>query len=203
MHQATRRVALLSLFWLRWGMEKLGEVKGIRIYREEGQIVLERRWYTPMALAFLLFPIIFLTLNYFSFPSISKGAEGDLLSKLFPLIFFGVPIGFAYYALALLLNRTEFRLSNSELVIEHKPLPWLGSGKVFPRSEIAQIYVKEMLHQTKSGASRSYTLMYVNLAQSHEKLVSGIVSDLQALKLEQELEEALGIRNAEVRGEYR
>jgi hypothetical protein len=112
-----------------------------------------------------------------------------------------VGVGLAVLAAVHLVNRTRVSLSGASLVVRSEPIPWFGNRSV-PRSELVQLFVREVRHRTKNGKLHlTYDLIAKRASGKKElPLVRGL-GPAQALWLEQELERRMGIVDQPVPGE--
>jgi hypothetical protein len=136
----------------------------------------------------------------------SKGLEAlqaDRLSMLlFPIGHLAVGIGLTYYTICGFVNRTRVAVASRVITISHGPLPWRGNRTV-PGSDVQQLYREEVVSRTKNGTRTSYQLSAIRKDNSKVKLLAGLAGADLALFLEQEIEQALGIRDQPVSGEMR
>lgn len=186
--------------------KKLKEsVKGIKIENFGDGILIERRWLHQMFFIPIIVGSIFLINSYlFLIPDVLMpdtpweiGPKRHLLKLfwLFPI----VGCISLYFGVATLFNRTLIHVRKRSLRILHAPFPWPGVKKIESK-DLEQIYVEENVHQ-KNGSHASYTLFAVLKKSGKKKLLSGLKNYDQALKIELEIEKALGIKDRRVHEE--
>jgi hypothetical protein len=180
---------------------KLTEVAGVEIVSSGGETTLVRRWFTPTAYFLIFFCIAWDAFLVFWYSMTLGDANSPWIMKVFPIAHVAVGLGLTYYTLCLFMNKTYFVLGNAELKIFHKPLPWKGSGKLIPRSDIDQLYVKEKVTHSKNGTSTFYELRLKTRSGKEHLICGGMHSSEQAMKIEQEIELAFGIKDRGVSGE--
>jgi hypothetical protein len=101
---------------------------------------------------------------------------------------------FDYLILAAFLNRTTVQVGNGEVIVEHGPLP-------FPTAKRAR-FKKEELKQLYAADFRGRFAVNADLTSGKTiPLVPFLVSAEQALFIEQQIEQTLGIVDFEVPGE--
>jgi len=176
---------------------KARQPKNIRVSSLRGDLILERRWFSP-AILFLLFFALFWT-GFSVFWVIGASAVGGIFG-LFGLPFVAIGIGMLYAVAAGIMNRTIIRAGNHQLSVHHGPLPWAGN-KSIPRHQIAQIFCREVTRQSKNGSNTVYTVEVVSSDKHREPLLKSLSSEDEALFVEQQLEAFLGINDRPVRGE--
>lgn len=171
---------------------------GIEVFREGKDLVLERSWFTwsviPMA-AFALFWNGFMAV-WFGI-SISQG--------LWPMALFGtlhgaVGLAMIYGVLLTIFEVTKVQITEGKLRIRNGPLPYTGNQE-FSVRELDQLYTKRNVSHGRDSTSVSFELHAVLNDRRHVKLMEGLEDSAQALYLEQELEDFLGIEDRPVAGE--
>ena len=128
-------------------------------------------------------------------------------------LFFLAPVALPilYYAAVRGVNRTELRASAGEVEIRSGPLPWRGARRHLRRSDIAQLFAREVVTRSSMDSRdgrkvqeyRSYAVEALDAAGKRRALIRGLASPEQALWFERELETLLGIENVGVAGELR
>jgi predicted Zn finger-like uncharacterized protein len=172
-------------------------------YREPGHragpaVTIVRRWYTHVVWALLLFLVFW---NGVLFQFFFGARDAPLLFRLFPLIHLAAGIWVAYWAIALLFNRTTITVTDDAISVRHAPIPWPGN-RVVPAAEVTQLFTAEKVSRGRNGETRSYALLAVMRDGERREIVKGLPEPTQALFLEQRIEERLGIVDVEVGGEY-
>lgn len=161
------------------------------------------RWFRPVALFLVFFCVAwdgFLVTWY----SIGFAADGavPLLFFVFPLAHVAVGVGLTYWTAAMLVNRTTVSVTHSELKVSHGPLPWFPSPRI-PVNDLEQLYVERVVRHNKNTTTVRFKVMAVTRTHRGRQLIRGLEQLNQALWLEQEIEEVLGIRDRPVAAEHR
>ncbi len=166
------------------------------------------RWFSPTFVFLAFFCVFwdgFLVVWYAA--TLSTALSGQmgpevLLPLLFPLIHVAVGVGLTYYTLAGFLNRTTLTVARAgRLEIRHSPLPWRLQPTIEAR-QLQQLYVKKTVTRNKNGTTTSYGLHAVDKNNKDMVLLQGLEADSQALWLEREIEDLLGIVDRPVAGDY-
>lgn len=127
--------------------------------------------------------------------------NASALFVLFPLIQVGVGIGITYYAVAGWFNRTHIVVRRDLVSVRHRPFPWFGN-KELKAFDLKQLYTKEKLTRTdEGGPCVSYEVRAVTKSGRNIKLVSDLVTQEQAIFIEQKIEQYLKIKDQAVPGE--
>ena len=87
-----------------------------------------------------------------------------------------------------------------QLTIRHGPLPWPGNHTL-NSADIEQLFCQEKFRQGKHGGSYTYEVHAVLTDGTKKELVSGLDDADQAIFIEQQLEDHLGIEDRRVPGE--
>lgn len=141
---------------------------------------------------FILWIVLFVGLR-----SVIEGMTDPMVTLMLPLMHASVGIGICYLLLAHLINHTRITISQSQVTVAHRPLPWPG-GCVVATSRIEQLFCKEVRRQTKQGLQKRYQVWMVLTDGSQARLVDlGLVPD-RALYVEQQIEVALNIQDREI-----
>lgn len=161
-------------------------------------VTIVRRWRESSAYVIALFCVFW---NAFLVFWYRITVDAPIIFKLFPLIHVGAGLYMTYRTLATLLNTTTITVGDDELSVRHHPLPWPGGLRV-PAAELAQLFTEEQITETKNGVSRSYHLGAVLKDGTKQRILANLPEPDQALFLEQQIEERLGIVDVEVGGEW-
>jgi hypothetical protein len=170
----------------------------LRVDEHPGELVITRTWNRILGYV-LLFAAAFFGL--FLAIEVIDMASGEV--NWFGLALTSVAtFGSLYLGLAQLINRTTITLSFDELAVRHGPLPWPGRLELF-RGDVEQLYVREHIHNSKSGRSYSYS---VRLRLAHQRdllLVAGFLKAQEAKFIEYKIEQYLKLKNQPVKGEWK
>jgi hypothetical protein len=171
--------------------------KGLRIVR---------RWFSPVFFFLLFFCIAWDSFLVFWY-AISFGNFGEApgpvwwLMVIFPVAHLAVGVGLTYFTLAGFLNQTTIDVDPFRLRIRHGPLPWFGNCTL-PAAEIDQLYCQEKTRRHDNGGCiTAYGVNAVTKGGRQVKLMSTLEDQDQALFIEQQIEQCLGIEDRPVGGE--
>ena len=168
--------------------------KGIDLKLTEQQLTLTRSWFKWDVLLYIIIGVLF----SISFWAALLAWEPEMF--LIPHGWIG--LGFLYYALTLMVNRTITDITADRVSIKHQPLPFWFS-KTITAEEIEQLYVKRHRHKNKNRVWYTYELWVQRIDQDkHIRLIKGMEKPEQAFFLEQEMERFLGIEDSFVRDEF-
>jgi len=168
--------------------------KGITAYSEMDTLVIRRRWYHwsywAQSMVLILWYAFFMHLIFSNYKS-NTNIDWYLM-----LIAFGII--FIYQNLAGYFNRTEIRLSEGNIRIQHGPLPWFGN--ILLQTEgICQIISAENTEgQFKLNFFYDIIIRFNN--GRSEKLLTGIIQYDQARFIEQQLGAYYGVEDEHLTG---
>jgi hypothetical protein len=174
---------------------------GIQVHSNARELRLVLRWFTPMYIFLAFFSVMWIGFLVF-FYAMTFG--GPLIFQLFPLLHVAVGIGLAYSAIAGFLNSTTITVERGHLSVRHGPLPWKGNREL-PADALEQLYCQEhVTHSRNGGSTIRYSVQAVG-KESRRKitLVSGLTDRDQALFIEGQVEQKLGITDRRVTSEMR
>jgi hypothetical protein len=119
---------------------------------------------------------------------------------VFPIAHLAVGVGLTYFVLACLFDSTTVLVDGDRLSIRHRPVPWRGNRSL-QAADIVQLYCDRSSHTGNNTKDPWGFCVNAILADERKlKLLSGLARD-EALFLEQQLEEWLGIEPYPVSGE--
>jgi hypothetical protein len=183
---------------------------GISIVRQKNQLILSRRWLCLRMWIYVFGGVLFVILGLMLFitrrhcPQVS----GLDISQLLLLC----AIGVFYYVTAILLNKTRITVNRSTICIKHYPFPWLGNKQIEVHL-LTQLYVKTTVVRRSrghgipiGGTSYQYDTNWFELRALDNlmgdiRVLEKLPSKEQALFIEREIENFLGIQNKSVHGE--
>lgn len=166
-----------------------------------GRLAVRWRWFQWPALFLLFFAVAWDSFLVFWYGIVFTMPDVPWIMAVFPLVHVAVGVAITYTAVAKLLNRTTVDCDGMALRVRHGPLPWWPQPTV-PVAALEQLYVERKVKRGKNGTTVSWNLLAVTRDHSGLPLVTGLDDLDQALWLEQELEDGLGIRDRPVAGEY-
>lgn len=177
---------------------------GFRVRREGHRLLEVRwRWFQPTALFLLCFAVAWDVFLVGWYATALSGGPTDWVAVLFPVAHVAVGVAITYTALARLLNHTHITCTQGVLRVRHGPLPWWPQPTL-PVRDLEQLYVeRKVTHHKNSGTTVRWNVLAVTRDHTGLPLVRGLDTLQQALWLEQEVEDVLGIRDRPVAGEYR
>ena len=174
---------------------------GIQVHSNARELRLVLRWFSPMYIFLAFFSVTWIGFLVFWY-SMASGAP--LVFLLFPLIHVAVGVGLAYTTVAGFLNSTTITVERGHLTVRHGPVPWKGNHDL-PADALEQLYCQEhVTHSRNGGSTIRYSVQAVG-KESRRKitLVSGLSDRDQALFIEQQVEQKLGITDRRVVSEMR
>jgi hypothetical protein len=192
---------------------EIGLPERMELHRHGSYIEIVRRWFsgtTILLTAFVVFWDGFLIMWYSIVPK-----DASLMFRLFPLIHVAVGVGLTYSVIAGWFNRTYIYVGHRRIAVRnrphphfggkavtvrHRPIPWLGN-KVIPADDVKQLYSKEKTQRSRNGTTIRFEVQIITRGGKNTKLVGGLESREQALFIEQEIENYLGIKDAPVKAE--
>jgi hypothetical protein len=156
-----------------------------------------------MAFACIYWDGSLIYLYYYALTSFSKYPVESTIMLLFPLIHVAIGVGFTYYTLAGLFNKTFIDVTDYEVSISHAPLPWPGAQKI-NSAQLKQLYCQEHISTNRRGTKRMYSVNAILKGDNiRVTLLSGLNKPEQAFFVEQEVEKYLDIPDSHVPGEMR
>jgi len=174
----------------------------IDVYSSPDALEITLKWFSPKSI-FLAFFLLFWFgfIGFWYFMAFSSG--GPLVMFLIPLIHLVVGLVLLYTVLCSFLNKSFVDIRHEMLSVTHKPIPWWKGGLEIPMSELKQLYVEQIVKNGKNGVSYSYKLR-AKLIDGNDKVILGIphMTSLQLKKIEEHIENYLGIEDEPVKGEY-
>ncbi len=172
--------------------------KGIEVNQFGGSLEITRRWF---GFAFLF--LVFFCIVWDGFMVVWHAialSSGAWFMSVFGLIHTAVGVGLTYYTIAGFVNSTVIRAGQGLIEIRHGPLPWPGN-KTLPSYEVEQLYSQEKVHRGKNGVHYTYTVQAMMSNGRRETVVGGLTDTEQALYIEQQVEQFLGIQDKPMAGE--
>jgi hypothetical protein len=180
------------------GRNEIPMPKGIRVFRRNNALRIVRRWLGPKFFALAIFCLFWngFMVVWFTIAITQK----QWAMAAFGSIHGTIGLAVAYFTLAGFLNSTTITVMNSMLQIVHGPIRVPGNRQI-PADALQQLYTKRHISHGKNGTSISYELRALTADGKDEKLLGGLDRQEQALFIEQEVEEFLGIEDRVIRGE--
>lgn len=175
----------------------------IEVYEDAQNFELSLSWFSPKAIFFAVFTVIWFAFLAFWY-SMAMGGGAPWIFLLFPLIHVGAGVYLGYLTLCMFFNKTFIHITNGKLHVLHQPIPWVKGNRSLDVAEIQQLYVQEKIsHNKEGGVNRSYKLRLKKKDESDMLLLN--LPDLepeQAQRIEERIEHFLGIPDVPVKGEY-
>ncbi|MBW2736727.1 MAG: hypothetical protein JRH20_30440 [Deltaproteobacteria bacterium] len=165
------------------------------------RLIIRRRWFLPTHIVLMLFSFLwcgFLVVWY-----MKAGSHGHTPWYIyaFPVAHIAVGVSLMYSSLAGFLNTTEIVVTTDALSIGHAPLPWRGNKRLAVAT-IRQIYCSKHEASGRQGATTTTFRVHALLTNGKKaRLLSGLPELDQALYIEAQIEDHLGIVNEPVAGE--
>jgi hypothetical protein len=180
---------------------------GIQIERSDKELRLTKAWYDKKNARFLIFFASLWNLIigvFWLYIPIEIILTQDL-TKLSQIVFL-IPhtiIGllFIYYLIAIYKNYIVISVTDTVLIVEHEPLPWVITQRI-SSSKLLQLYVKqEGILKTKKEVIKLYDLCAKLKDGTDVKLLSSLPSEDVGQFLEKQIEQYLGIIDQPIEGE--
>ncbi|MFT5456414.1 MAG: hypothetical protein ACI9K2_002899 [Myxococcota bacterium] len=131
------------------------------------------------------------------------GSDSDGAELWHAVLGLPVVVGITYGLAAYTFNRTEILVTPAGLAVDHRPMPWRGSGVLIRRDALAQLHVRTVRHRKRGGERLSYDLM-ARLTDGRDVRLYGGVGDPEvALNVERRVEDVLGIEDQPVAYEHK
>jgi hypothetical protein len=178
-----------------------GEVplpKGLRVYRRANGLRIVRKWFGPASIL-LAFFCLFLN-GIVMFMGTMAISDGEWLGLAFLSMLALVGLAVAYFTLASFLNSTTTTVLNGLLKITSGPIKVPGNKEI-KADLLQQLYTKRHVHHDKNSTHISYELRAQLADGRDETLIANLSKQEQALFMEQQIEEFLGIEDRVVGGE--
>ena len=163
--------------------------KGLTIDVSKDALIITRKWFSPKYIFFIVFGLIW---NIGLWSGVYQA--GIWIYLFLPHGWLGLWL--AYQALTGLFNATSITVNTSRIIIEHHPIPYPGNKRL-EANILKQLYTKQ---KTKRN-SHTYEVRVLTTSGQDKPLLTGLDRPEQAMYLEQQIEEFLGIRNEPVAGE--
>lgn len=197
--------------WSNEASEVVDAPRPAKVKREHDgfNLVLSWRWVNYSLIFLIPFALFWngLVFSFIGFSGMFALGAGEgfpspmRMFPLFALPHFLIGIGLIYYIICLVVNQTKIRVSRSEVVVRHGPLPWWGSKTISAR-DINQLYTRERIGRGRNSSRASYEVHMIDQQSTHKKMITGLESAEYAFYIEQEIEKYLGIQDRPVRGAY-
>ena len=136
-------------------------------------------------------------------------SKGVWFMSLFGLLHTFVGLFLIYQTAAMFLNSTNIKVTKGVITVRSGPLPMPNCNHLLLVDDISQLYCFEKISRTNNSTSRTYNN---STSRTYEvravrtgrnvKLVTGLQRPEQAVYIEQEIEDFLGIEDQPIRGEY-
>ncbi len=160
-----------------------------------------RRWFSPVFIFLAFFCVLWNGFLVFWYLMAFGGDETPIIVKIFPVGHVAVGVFITYYTIAGFLNTTKLHINQNIMSIKHSPLPWFGN-QTLELHNIQQLYCTNHYHTRKNGGGYyTYRLNAILSNGKKKKLLSGLTEPDQALYIEQEVENNLGIASRKIKGE--
>ncbi len=172
--------------------------KSFEVERFPGGLVISRKWFHP-TIIFLTFFCLFW--NGFMAVWFSIAFKQKLyIMALFGTLHGAVGLGLLYTVLAGYFNKTFININPGSLTVMHRPLPWFGQKRLV-KGDLKQFYSQEKTVHGEHGPTHTYSVQVLTRKGQVIELVGALLSQEEALFIEQEIEKYLKIDDEPVRGE--
>lgn len=174
----------------------------MKLFHSESHLEIVRSWLGGLAIFLAVFLILSVAIvcakSPVWYPKLATLSGVDLIGIPIAAI---AAIGFTYYVVANLINRTHILVSREKLTVQHKPMPWPGNQQL-EISNLTQLYVYEK-YRNSQGASQatSHEVRAIFGLDQHVTLIGHLANTKQASFIEREIEKFLKLQNVPVAGE--
>lgn len=143
---------------------------GVQLIELADGVIFRRKWFGPVSIPFAVIAVIwdFIAVMHYMRASSESRAElwmGQILAAA----------GITYFALALLINRTDIVATPTGLLVRVGPLPWVGK-KHIPAQEITDVSVRERTN-CNGRIGVTYSVMYAGKSCNEQLLAFYLQSD--------------------------
>lgn len=174
--------------------------KNIEVIPGMDHIIIRRRWLGPHAFFLLIFALIWDGFLVAWYAQALRGDNPPMRVVDLPLLHLGAGLFITYLAIAMLINKTDVKISSSIFSTRSHPLKWLGD-RTIPVSDLVQFYTARKVARTKNGTSVHYELRVVTKRNEEFTVFGGQAPEAECLAIEKEIEKIIGIKNEKVEGE--
>ncbi len=184
-----------------WERDPVPMPSGFEVVHDAGKMQISWSWFRLQTLVWFAFLVGWFVIGFGAWvvPRAGQAPGIDPSELPFAAIAGIIGVVMAYITLAGFLNTTVILATHAGLEIQHGPLPWPGNGHV---DCIHQLFTKERVRRSRRGGTRySYELHALTSNGDQRRVVGRLTEAAQALWLEQQLEERLGIRDRPIEGE--
>lgn len=170
------------------------------------ELTISYRWFTPALFVMVFFCLFwdgFMVMWYsIAIGMIVNGQPAAWAMAAFGLLHLAVGVGITYSTFASFVNSTQIKISGGELTIRHGPVRW-GGNQTLNVDDILQIYCSDRTHSSRRRQWQSYQLNVLKKDGGKLVLLRNLNEPEEALFLEEQLEQKLGIAPQKVPGELR
>ena len=175
----------------------MSKLQSVDIHEEEGKLRISVRWDDEYASFFFL--VAAFSLYGFSSFIAQASSWGDAIPWMLALL---VSTWMLYSTICMLLNVTFFEVNEEVLRVAHRPLPWWRGSRLIGIDEVDQLYIREEKRLRDEEEISIYTLHAILVDGTSKQLMfRSSLNRVEALHIEQKLEEYLGITDRDVEGE--
>lgn len=171
--------------------------KNMHLKEGENSLVFEYSWFK------LKYVVVLLSAPIFAFFLIrSEYIAGDFNHFTIPvLILIFVSFFVMYYSMAKLMNTTQIRVSQQEIKVQHRPVPF-AAGLTLKKEDVKQLYVTQhrIGHRYYLYAS-TYQINAILTNKDVVTLVKGLHYPQQGRFIENKIENFLNITDIHIDGE--
>jgi hypothetical protein len=175
----------------------------LKVYEDDTMLSMEYKWFNPSAIFMIFFSVIWFAFLAFWYSMAAVGGA-PWIFFVFPLLHVGVGLWLLYYSLCLLFNKTKIIVNYDLMNVIHYPIPWWKGNKKFPTEDFGQLYVKQKISKGKNNSERYTYTIRAKLKNGKDVEVASIggLKSQDATRMEEYLEQYLGIEDIPVKGEY-
>jgi hypothetical protein len=180
----------------------IGVPSQMTVQKNAHQLCITRKWFEKTWLVFISFVIAWDVFLLWWYIRVFSATQLDLLAILFPLLHVLLGASSTYLLLTVFLNTTTINVTSKMISIRHGPLPFWGNKRV-ASTTLLQLYCKrdEFWHHLQKITT--FSVRAITNDRKNITLLSGLQKAEQALFIEQEVEEFLGIEDRPVKGQIK
>jgi hypothetical protein len=173
---------------------------GIELNSKDGVLTIKRKWFNRGFLVVVLLAIAWNGAIVIWNESLNSTLGSSPIATIYPFIHLIIGLILFYYTLAGLVNTTIFTISKESILIKNRPIPWFGISTI-ASSKLKQLYSTKK-NPYKNKNEKDIFHIYALLKNGKKlKIVHGLHTDNQALYIEQQIEQYLGIKDRHISNE--
>lgn len=126
-----------------WQRRQVGRPQGILIEKESDRIKIIRRWFSVLYIIVGCFDVLWMGVC-FLLGSVIPPGRFPLFQITFWILGLAIGLGLFYVAVAGFVNRTVLEAGRTQILVKHRPLPWIGEQTI-DIADVKQLFTVERL----------------------------------------------------------